>query len=75
MHMIRLNITLPENVAKVLAEKRNKSRFIAEAVEEKFEREKRQKIEQRMVEGYKEIQKEEKKLTAEWDKVGLEEWE
>jgi len=73
--MIRLNITLPENIAKVLAEKRNKSRFIAEAVGEKFEREKRKKIEHFMAEGYKETQKEDKRLTAEWEKADLEKWE
>ena len=75
MRMIRLNITLPESVAKVLAEQRNKSRFIAEAVEEKFEREKRRKIEQLMVEGYQEAQKEGKMLRDDWEKAGLEEWE
>ena len=75
MRMIRLNITLPESVVKVLAEQRNKSRFIAEAVEEKFEREKRRKIEQLMVEGYQEAQKEGKMLRDDWEKAGLEEWE
>ena len=73
--MIRLNITLPESVVKVLAEQRNKSRFIAEAVEEKSEREKRRKIEQLMVEGYQEAQKEGKMRRDDWEKAGLEEWD
>lgn len=73
--MIRLNITLPEDVARYLAEKQNKSRFIAEALKEKLESEKRRKIEQLMVEGYKTTNQEEADLDAEWEKASLEEWD
>lgn len=75
MRMIRLNITLPEDVARYLAEKQNKSRFIAEALKEKLESEKRRKIEQLMVEGYKTTNQEEADLDAEWEKASLEEWD
>ncbi|MBI4744811.1 MAG: hypothetical protein HY776_08380 [Actinobacteria bacterium] len=73
--MTRLNITLPDEIAKQLAEKRNKSRFIAEALEEKLEREKRKKIERLLREGYKASSKEDKKLNVDWEKAGLEKWD
>ena len=73
--MIRLNITLPEDVVRYLAEKQNKSRFIAEALREKLEREKREKIETLMAEGYKNAEPGDKKLDAEWEKASLEEWD
>ena len=36
MYMVRMNITMPERVAQKLDKVKNKSRFIAEAVEEKM---------------------------------------
>ena len=41
--MARLNITLPNEIARKIANKHNKSRFIAIALEEKLEREKKEK--------------------------------
>jgi len=73
--MIRLNITLPEDIARSLAQKQNKSRFIAQALREKLEREKRERIETLMQEGYKAAEPEDKKLDAEWKKASLEEWD
>lgn len=70
--MVRLNITLSDEIARDLDSKQNKSRFIAEALKEKFEREKREKIEHLMREGYKATYHEDKKLNAEWEKVNLE---
>lgn len=72
--MTRLNITLPDEVAKRLANKRNKSRFIAMALEEKFEREKRRRIEHLLLEGYSALSKEDTKLQADWEKAGIEGW-
>ncbi len=73
--MIRLNITLPEDIVRYLAQKQNKSRFIAQALREKLEREKRERIETLMAEGYKSTELEDKNLDAEWDKASLEEWD
>lgn len=73
--MIRLNITLSNEIAMDLADKRNKSRFIAEALKEKFEREKRRKMEHLMAEGYKTTCYEDKKINAEWEKASLEKWD
>ncbi|MDP8289696.1 MAG: hypothetical protein P9M02_01850 [Candidatus Susulua stagnicola] len=73
--MTRLNITLPNEIAKKLTSKRNKSRFIALALEEKFELERKEKIENLLLEGYKATSKEDTKLQANWGKAGLEEWD
>jgi len=73
--MIRFNITLPDEIANKLAEKRNKSRFIAEALKEKLEREKRKEIERLLMEGYKVTSKEDKKINSDWEKATLERWE
>ena len=73
--MTRLNITLPDEIAKKLATKHNKSRFIALALEEKLERERKKKIDNLLLEGYKATSKEDAKLQANWKKAGLEEWD
>ena len=73
--MARLNITLPNEIAIKLASKHNKSRFIAIALEEKLERERKEKIEKLLLEGYKATSKENAKLQADWEKAGLEEWD
>ena len=73
--MVRLNITLPDEIARKLANKPNKSRFIAIALEEKFERERKKKIENLLLEGYKATSKEDAKLQVDWEKVGIEKWD
>ncbi len=73
--MIRLNITLPEEIVKQLEVKKNKSRYIAEALREKIEREKRAKVEHLLKEGYIASSSEDKELSADWDKASIEEWE
>ena len=73
--MIRLNITLPEDLVKELRQEKNKSRFIAEALREKIIRTKRKETERLMKEGYSASSHEDKKLTSEWEKANIEEWE
>ena len=73
--MIRLNITLPEDIAKQLETKKNKSRFITEALREKIERENRKKVESLLEEGYQATSCEDKELTEDWDEVSIKEWE
>lgn len=72
--MKRLNITLPENLAQELEAISNKSRFIAEAVKEKLERIRREKLDKLLVEGYKEACKEDREVDREWEEVTLESW-
>ncbi len=72
--MKRLNITLPDEIAKKIANKRNKNRFIAEALKEKIQREKYNQIEQLLLEGYTATSEEDLELLADWEKAGIEGW-
>ena len=73
--MARLNITLPDEIAKKIANIHNKSRFIAEALKDKIEREKKEKIENLLWEGYKATSEEDATLQVNWERAGMEEWE
>ena len=72
--MTRLNITLPDELSKKIANKHNKSRFIAEALKEKIEREKQKRIEHFLLEGYNATSKEDANLQADWEKSEIEGW-
>ena len=63
--MVRLNITIPEDVAEQLNQVKNKSRFIAQAVQEKFEREQKERLIEEMIEGYQ--QPEDEEFLRDWD--------
>ena len=65
--MVRMNITLPDEVAEELGHVKNKSRFIAEAVHQKFQTEQRRRLEKELVEGYKAQAKEDKRIAEEWE--------
>jgi len=73
--MTRLNITLPDDIAQKLAQKHNKSRFIAQVLAERFEQEQRQKIKHLMTEGYKATFNHDKKINADWEQSDLESWD
>ncbi len=72
--MKRLNITIPDDLGQDLETIPNKSRFIAEALKEKLEREKREKLEELLIEGYKATKKEDKKLNREWEAITIKGW-
>ncbi len=72
--MKRLNITLPESLIEEIKDLSNKSRFIADALKEKLERIKREKLDRRLIEGYKATRKEDKKINEDWEKITLEGW-
>ncbi len=73
--MASLNITLPDDIAKEIANKQDKSRFIAEVLKEKIERENQLQIEALLFEGYKATSNEDMALDADWDEAGIEGWE
>jgi len=73
--MTRLNITLPDEIAKKISKKQNKSRFIAEALREKLDRERRVKIEHLLREGYKNTSGEDAEIVSDWAKIDLEGWD
>ncbi len=70
----RLNITIPESVAKKMDKIPNKSRFIAEAVEERLRRMEKEKLGKLLVEGYKATKEEDRAVNKEWEKATLEGW-
>ena len=70
----RLNITMPESVAKKMDKIPNKSRFIAEAVEERLRRMEKEKLAKLLVEGYKATKEEDRAVNKEWEKATLEGW-
>jgi len=70
----RLNITLPEEIVHEIKSFPNKSRFITEALKEKIERIKKEKIDKLLTEGYKATKEEDKRIDEEWEKVTLEGW-
>jgi len=72
--MKRLNITLPEKVAEAIEEYNNKSKFIAEAIIEKIEKEKKEKLDLLLVEGYKSEYNLDKKIDKEWEAATIEGW-
>lgn len=73
--MKRLNITLPDDLEKEIESVSNKSRFIAQALREKFEREKRQKIDQLLIEGYQAAKEEDQTIDNDWQKATLRDWQ
>ena len=72
--MKRLNITLPERVAEAIAPYENKSRFIADAIIEKIEKDKKDKLDTLLVEGYKSECSADEKVNNEWEAATLEGW-
>jgi len=72
--MKRLNITLPEEIIEEIKNVPNKSRFITQALKEKLERTKREKLDELLIEGYKATKEEDKRIEKEWEKVTLERW-
>lgn len=72
--MKRLNITLPEELTREIENISNKSRFIAEALEEKLTRIKKEKLNKLLAEGYKAPKEEDKKINKKWENITLEGW-
>ncbi len=69
--MVRLNITMPEEVAEKLRHIANKSQFIAQAVREKFSREKRRELERLLAESYQKAAQEDMRANRDWENPTL----
>jgi len=67
MNTVRINITLPLEIAEMLKNVKNKSNFISEAIRERIERENRTNLIRELSEGYKIRKKEEKEISLDWD--------
>ncbi len=67
MNTVRLNITLPGDVGEILAEVKNKSAYIAEAVREKRLLEEKKRLRQALAEAYKQAAAEDYEEYKEWE--------
>ncbi len=67
MSTVRINITIPFEIAEMLKNVKNKSAFIAEAIRERTEREEKAILIKELTEGYKVRRKEDKELSLDWD--------
>ena len=77
MDTVRLNITLPKELAQALnklTEPRKRSRFITEAIRDRIEQRQKQELEEILEEGYRATGKEGFTLTKEFEAVDLEGW-
>jgi len=72
--MKRLNITLPERVAEAIEVYQNKSRFITEAIIEKIKKDKKEKLDILLIEGYKNESGSDKEINQEWEDATLKGW-
>jgi len=70
----RLNITIPEDIAKKLDKISNKSKFIARVVDEKLHEMENEELDRILAEGYKATKEEDKAVNKEWEKITLERW-
>jgi metal-responsive CopG/Arc/MetJ family transcriptional regulator len=78
METIRLNITIPKDLARELSKRagtRKKSRFIAEAIRQKIDDLNSRELKELLKEGYASTRKESLDLTGEFEPVDLEGWD
>ncbi len=74
VHLKRLNITIPNDINKEIKDISNKSAFISEAIKEKIDRIKKERLDKLLIEGYKTTSKEDKEINDEWEDITLEGW-
>ncbi|MBF0531569.1 MAG: hypothetical protein HQL23_00550 [Candidatus Omnitrophica bacterium] len=73
--MVRMNITMPDRIAQKLSNINNKSRFIAEAVEEKIDTQEKQILFAALSQEYKQMSMRQKTFIKDWQKIETEGWE
>jgi metal-responsive CopG/Arc/MetJ family transcriptional regulator len=77
MKTLKLNFTIPEDVAEALktrVSKRKRSAFVAEAVAEKLKELEQEQLRKSLVEGYQARRTEDAEINQEWKGATLEEW-
>jgi metal-responsive CopG/Arc/MetJ family transcriptional regulator len=78
MSFVRMNITIPDHLARKLdtmVSPRKKSKFIVESLEERIQRMEREELTSNLEEGYKERRDEGLKIAEEFKTVDLEGWD
>ena len=77
MNAVRMNITLPEELAQKLDElagHKKKSQFIAEALRQKMEQLQNAQLQSLLEEGYKSTKQESISMAKEFEAIDLEGW-
>ena len=78
MNAVRLNITIPQELARQLdklAGPRGKSRFIAETLRREIEKIKNEELQKSLEEGYRARKKESLSIAKDFESVDLEGWD
>jgi metal-responsive CopG/Arc/MetJ family transcriptional regulator len=77
MGVVRLNVTLPEDLARKLDEvvkPREKSRFIAETLKRRIEKIQHEQLQRTLEEGYKVRREESQFLLRDFEAIDMEGW-
>ena len=77
MKTLKLNFTVPEDVADALknhVDKRKRSAFVTAAVTEKLKRLEQEQLRQSLMEGYLARHTEDAGVNQEWEQASLEAW-
>lgn len=75
---IRLNITLPKSIVTAMEKftaPRKRSQFIAKAILERIEKQKKEKLEELLIEGYQARKKENVKISSDFEIADIEGWD
>jgi len=78
MNMVRMNITIPEDLARQLDDLvglRGKSRFIAQTLMERIKRNKQEELQKILEEGYKTRKEESLSIAKDFEPVDIEGWD
>jgi metal-responsive CopG/Arc/MetJ family transcriptional regulator len=78
MRVVRMNITIPQELARKVdevTEPRKRSQFIAEALKRRIDEIHHDKLLKILEEGYKARKEESRSITKEFEPVDLEEWD
>jgi hypothetical protein len=77
MKTLKLNFTVPEDIAEALkasVSRRKRSAFVAAAVADKLRELEKEQLRQSLVEGYQARQAEDSEVNQDWERATLEEW-
>lgn len=78
MKTLKLNFTVPEDVAEALKTQvsiRKRSAFVSEAVRARLKELEEKSIEQQLIEGYKARAQEDAEIDKDWETATLESWD
>lgn len=78
MNMVRMNITIPEDLARQLdqlVDTRKKSRFITETLKERVKKIEEDKLQKILEEGYKRRKEESLSISRDFESIDLEGWD